>query len=364
MTNRKRTIRNAPHDSLRLFDGWVLPLLFDLEEQANRRLIGLLSTATSDRRSAVFSALAALVGGPAPPPVFVDMTPDGLTEWLLTTPPRRIVDAVYGEASGLAATVFKTGGAPLDAPDHYFRLAAMVSDSSPRGKKQVRCLTQAQRITSDLVLTLDVLREAYLHPGLVVEIGNAGMAQKIDLVSDFLMKNCPNLTEPMLLQSLTSPRDESLHDWASRMLLRHAVVDCDLKDDADFTYLRSAEDFRRIAETYRNCIATPDVGKLTSAVLGISAYAVYQHEPVVVELLRMHDGRDRFWACEGVHAPGNGFVPEAIEETVRRKLRDRGVMSLTLCTGSDDLADVAEQIHVDDPFGRFALRRRHRRLRR
>ena len=364
MMRDKPARRQHPHDSLHRFDGWVLPLLFDLEEQADRRLIGPLSTATNDRRSAVFAALAALVGGPAPHPAFVDMTPDGLTEWLLTTPPRRIVDAVYGEASGLAATVFKTGGAPLDAPDHYFRLAEMVSNSSPRNKRQARCLTQAQRITSDLVLTLDVLREAYLHPGLVVEIGNAGMASKIDLVSTFLLQTCPRLTEPMLLQSLTSPRDESLHDWASRMLLHHAVVDCDLQDDADFTFLRSAEDFRRIAAQFQNCLAIPDVGKLTSAVLGISAYAVYRHEPLVVELMRMHDGRDRFWVCEGIHAPGNGFVPDEIEETVRRKLRDRGVMSLTLCTGSDDLADVAEQIHVDDPFGRFALRRNRRRHRR
>ena len=364
MTARKRSNCNAPDGSLCLFDGWVLPILLDLEERADCRLISPLATATGARRSAVFAALAALVGGETPHAIFADMSPQRLTEWLLTTNPRTIIEQVYGGSQTLATIVLKTGGVPLDAPEYYAQIADIVSSTAPRQKRQARCLVQAQNITSSLLRTLAVLRDDYLHPALVNDITNSGMAQRIELVSGFLLNTCPDLTAGILAQSLKSRETQSLQGWASQMLLRHGAVDCDLCDDEDFVFLRSAADFHRAATDFHNCLADPDVGKLTNAALGVAAYAVYRHEPLIVELTRMHDGRDRLWVVEGVHAPDNGFVSDWVEDEIRAKLRDRGVLSLAICTGSDDLNEVAEHLHFADPFGRHALRRRHRRLRR
>lgn len=362
MTIRRRpNSRSTQVDGIRLLDGWPVERLLDLEAKADRRLIGPLMAASAARRSAAFSTLAALDGREGHHPHLDGMAPQSLADWLLTAIPREIVRSVWGDAGNLATTIIKTLGAPLRDPEHYTRLATMMSGTSSREVRQQKCLLQAHEITSDLIVTLDLLRDAFLRPALVDNIAHSGMGRRIETVAKFLQEACPEMSERVLVQSLESRRDENIQEWATRMLLRHAQITCDLPDDIDFAFLRRADDFHRCARDYRNCLVMPDIGNITNAAIGLVAYAEYRHAPIIVELMRMHDGRGEVWICEGVHAPENGFVPDELEDEVRAKLRDRGVLSLSICARTDVDPDVAAQISFGDPFGRFPFRAARRR---
>ncbi|MCE6968053.1 hypothetical protein [Cereibacter sphaeroides] len=352
MTTNQRPARHAdlvrtPH----VPEGWALPALVRLEAEADRRLIGPLSVASSDRRSAAFAVLAALRDGETAPPALVDMTPQALVERLLTAIPRALIEAAYGAVPALAATIFKTHGDPLATPEDYARIASMLTGSTHRAQRQSKCLIQSQRVTSDFLRTLDLLRDAYLRPAVVAVISRSETARQVEQVTGFLMQACPLLPEHVLAHSLEQRGAGNLRQWAVRMLLRHAYDICDLEDDADLTFLRTADDFQSLAQKYRNCLADERGGKIMNAALGLTAYAEWRHAPVIVELIRMHDGETMFWACEALWGIANDRLPKRLEQDIRARLRQRGIRSLALMHRPGLDSEVAERLADVDPVG-------------
>ncbi|MCE6967134.1 hypothetical protein LAZ41_01615, partial [Cereibacter sphaeroides] len=66
------------------------------------------------------------------------------------------------------------------------------------------------------------------------------------------------------------------------------------------------------------------------AALGLTAYAIWQHEPVVIiELRRLHDGLGTVWQCDGLYGHANEIVPMDVGKEVCRRLRQRGVVTIS-----------------------------------
>lgn len=182
--------------------GWALPMLMNLENMADRRLIGPLAMASAERRSAIFAALAVLRDQAETPATIRNLAPEALVEWLLTATPREIVETCHGAIPALAASVAKTCGDPLDAPADYGRIATILTSTTRRARRQATCLRQSRRITSDYLRSLDLLRDAYLRPGVAEAIGGAAMARQVEQASDVLTRGCLALPDHVLAQSL------------------------------------------------------------------------------------------------------------------------------------------------------------------
>ncbi|ETD84975.1 hypothetical protein [Rhodobacter capsulatus] len=346
-TNRPTELDRSP-DVPR---GWALPMLMNLENTADRRLIGPLAMASAERRSAVFAALAKLQDRDQAetPATIRNLAPEALVQWLLTAAPREIVETCHGAIPALAASVAKTGGDPLDAPADYGHIAAILTGTTRRARRQATCLRQSRRITSDYLRSLDLLRDAYLRPGVVAAIGGAAMARQVEQASEVLTRGCLALPDHVLAQSLEQRGVDDLRAWVTRMLLRYGYALCDLEDDADLSFLRTAEDFRACGQRYRNCLDDERAGKITNAALGVTAYAEWHAAPAVVELVRMHDGAEMFWACDGIYGAGNEPVPVSVQRAIRAHLRERGIRSLALAHRADVEPMAVQRLADIDP---------------
>ncbi|ADE85016.1 hypothetical protein [Rhodobacter capsulatus] len=348
-TNRRADLGRSP-DVPR---GWALPMLMDIENTADRRLIGPLAVASAERRSAVFAALAKLQDRDQAetPATIRSLAPEVLVEWLLTATPREIVETCHGAIPALAATVAKTGSSPLDAPADYGRIVSILTGTTRRARRQATCLRQSRRITSDYLRSLDLLRDAYLRPSVVAAIGGAAMARQVEQASEVLTRACLGLPDHVLAQSLEQRGADDLRAWVTRMLLRYGYALCDLEDDADLSFLRTGDDFRACGQRYRNCLDDERAGKITNAALGVTAYAEWRAAPVVVELVRLHDGAETFWVCDGIYGVANEPAPVTVQRAIRAHLRQRGIRSLALAH-RDCVEPVAVQRLADiDPVG-------------
>lgn len=329
-------------------DCWVLPVLIRLEAAADRRLIGPVALAGGERRSAVFAALAALESDRGLPPGLAGLSPKDLVEWLLSAPPAAIVTAVHGDVPELSAAVARIGDDPLEDPEDYVRLAGLLSGQEPRARRQAQCLLQAERISSQLLRILDRLRETYLRPGVVSAIRTPEIADRIEQITDLLLQSCSRLTEEDLAQSLEAGALFNVHDWASRTLLWHGDALCDLPDDEDFGFLRSAQAFGACAEQYGGEFSSASAGKIMNASLGVAAFAEWKHAPVLVELMRMSDGSDAFWVCQDLRGPDGAPVSDRLTRDIRISLRRRGIRSLAVTHRPGLGFDLVERLaHVE-----------------
>lgn len=319
--------------ALRPMDGWALEAAASLEVAADARFVVPLMSASPHRRAAIFSALAVWTSPGHPGRSALTRQSDAdLVRWLLTAPPEAIIKTAYGRARGLVGAIYRTEGVPLDATEDYGQLAAMLSDTDQRSRRQSLCLAHLSPITSARLRVLSVLREALLMPDIVSRIETEEAAREIEQAANFVLSRCPDLKEIVLAEALRSSDSGGTRGLILRMLHRHAVFDAPLPDDEVFVFLRRGEEFVETARKHRNCL----VGKLIDAALGLTAYAIWQHEPVVIiELRRLHDGRDTVWACDGLYGHANGMVPQAVQNEVCRGLRERGVVTISQGFASD-----------------------------
>ncbi|MCE6967451.1 hypothetical protein [Cereibacter sphaeroides] len=326
----------------------MLPVLIRVEAAADRRLIGPLAVATCEHRAAIFAALAALESDRGLPPVLAALSPESFVEWLLSAPPSEIVTAIHGDVPELPAAVARIGCDPLEDPGDYARLAGLLSGQDSRACLQAQCLLQAAQISSRLLRILDRLRETYLRPGVVSAIRTPEIADRIEQITDFLLQSCSQLTEQDLAQSLEAGALFNVHDWTSRMLLWHGDVLCDLPDDGDFSFLRSARAFGTCAECYGPDLASPSSGKIMNAALGVAAFAEWKHAPVLVELVRMSDGIDAFWICQDLRGPDGAPVSDRLTRDIRTFLSRRGIRSLAVTHRPGLGFDLVERLaHVE-----------------
>lgn len=329
-------------------DCWVLPALVRLEAAADRRLIGPLSVAEDDRRSAVFAVLAALGSDGGISAHLAELAPDEFVDWLLSTPPERILTALHGEVPGLAAVIARTGGDPLEDPEDYLRLAALLCGEDPRARLQAECLGQADHVSSRLLRILARLRDPYLRPDVVSAIRSPEVADRIERITEFLLQSCSGLAEDEIARSLASGALFNLHDWTNRMLLWWGDDLCDLADDEDFRFFRTSDDFGACADRDGTDLATPSSGKILNAALGVAAYAEWRHAPVLVELVRMNDGAETFWVCQDLQGPDGAGLSDRLEQEIRRRLRRRGILSLAFTHRPGIAFDVVERLaHVE-----------------
>ncbi|MGP3699845.1 hypothetical protein [Rhodobacter sp. NSM] len=328
--------------------GWVLPVLIRLEATTGRQLIGPLALAGAERRSAVFAALAALESDPGLPPALADLPLDGFVEWLLSAEPAAIVAALHGDVPGLASVIARIGCDPLLEPADYALLVTLLSDRNPRARRQAQCLRQAEPVTSSLLRILDRLRAAYLRPGVVRAIRTPEVANRIEQITDFLLQSCSRLTEDDLARSLEEGALFNFHDWASHVLLWYGDELCDLPDDTDLRFLRSAREFGRLSEQYGCDLAGASSGRILNAALGVAAYAEWKHVPVLVELVRMSDGAGTLWVCQDLHGPDRAQLSSRLERDIRAALRRRGILSLAVTHRPGVAFEVAERFaHVE-----------------
>ncbi|WP_244908363.1 hypothetical protein [Cereibacter azotoformans] len=328
--------------------GWVLPVLVRLEATSGRCLISPLALAGAERRSTVFAALAALESDHGMPPAFADLPLEWFVEWLLSAEPAAIVTAFYDDVPGLASAIARIGRDPLRAPADYSLLVALLSDEDPRGRRQAQCLLQADSVSSTLLRILDRLRTSYLRPGVVRAIRTPEVADRVEQITDFLLQSCRRLTEDDLARSLEEGALFNLHDWASHMLLWNGDELCDLPDDEDLRFLRSAREFGRISERYGSDLARDSSGKILNAALGVAAYAEWKHVPVLVELVRMNDGADTVWVCQDLHGPDGAQLSSRLEQDIRAALRRRGILSLAVTHRPGVAFEVVERFaHVE-----------------
>ncbi|MCE6967200.1 hypothetical protein, partial [Cereibacter sphaeroides] len=249
-------------------DGWTLAAAAALETAADTRLVVPLMSASPHRRAAIHAALA-VWSSPGHPgrSVLTRRSDADLVRWLLAAPADVIIDTALGDVPGLVGAIYRTEGTPLEALEDYFRLAAMLSGTGRRSRRQSLCLAHMSPVTSARLRILDVLREAFLTPDIVSRIETEEAAREIEQAANFVLARCPGLKEIVLAEAMRSSDSGNLRGLIGRMLHGHAVLDAPLPDDDDFVFLRVGAEFATLARKHRNCLG----GKLMDAALGLTA---------------------------------------------------------------------------------------------
>ncbi len=319
---------------------WVIETLIVLEREANLPVISNLAVSTSPRRAVVYAALAALRTDVTARTSVAEFTAPELVDWLLRGDLKQIVTTCFGEDSAGLFGVVEKAYEPLNDPTDYAWLAEVLRCRTERTRRQALCLRHARHVTSDLIRTLQCLRNTLLRPAIVSGIGSPDRAAHIEALVDHIARVAPKVPPHVISQSLETGGLGDLFRWASRMVLRHGVgLNAGLADCDDFRVWQSADDFQRGAARFQCCLADESQGHALAASFGVSAVIEAKHHKVLAVLTLMSDGGrapvwvvlDRLWGL------ANSRVPETVEIAIAKALRARGILTLANTAPADEV---------------------------
>jgi hypothetical protein len=331
------TLLACPADEVlrpRTFAGWALEAACRLDTAYPSTLASFFC-ASSLRRQAIFCALAEMdrerpeeLAGRLRSTICTGFLAENdqvsqIAHCLVAGSPKLVLEAIFGTVrNGLVGALRRIGDAPFASPATYRSLHDLFVRPEHRCRAKVlgELSGPISETTIKIIRTLDA---KLLRREIVSRLWDEQQALELQQAVA-LAKGCaPDLTDEVIAQSIRrlSPT-ASLSSWLERLLRRATqfpnrppIED----DDEDFRVLGSAEALRDAGLRYRNCLGS----RIVSVALGRAAYAEFKHSPVVIELVALSAGQ---WLSENEWGPSNGPPEASTVWTIRRKLRDRGIL--------------------------------------
>lgn len=237
---------------------------------------------------------------------------DILTELLGREPP-----------TGLKGGLERLGLQALEDPRLYARLIEVYSD--PDQRFIAEALERVGKITPTMIRVMDLLPSALLHHAVLSRLELPAQARAFVESAAWVRSVNSRATDLVITYALDRlPTHKGLDDLIARFLRRaDTPLGQPLPADDEVRPLARVADLITYGRRMRNCIGTNR--KISGALSGTTAYAVFGkegEEQAILEFVRLSDTQFLFF---GAHGPGNLPVPHGVMSAVRAKCVAAGV---------------------------------------
>lgn len=346
------TTHDAPHcrdpENIRPLSGWVLPVVFDIDQASPGFLRWLMQTSDLRRQLCALAVAEVLkagascvgerLGAPGDPHKIVATA-------LVSAPTRSLLTTLIGEVpSGYVGALAKCGSLPLAKPDGYRMLRDLLTNG---GAERIAVIRQASSLDYMALKRLSILHPLLCNAGFVSKLASLRQVRAANLVVKIARERA-GADDERIRTSAENQEDPS--DWVRRWLGRvRALPLIPPALGPDFRALLTPEDMREAARRYRNCMK----GRVSSAVASRELFVEHREHGVIIELAALTDGG---YLMKGIWGASNARPPERVARYVWEKMSEAGVVAQVARLQSDAVSGLLELVEGWDdhrPFFHF-----------